>query len=447
MDKTPKKSIRARTWIRDRILFLAVMIFVIGAALYIGAGKIIPHDSIWLHPVKEFSLLISMIGVVSLGYELFLRELTFNEYKEALQDIVNPHAVRLGIQGIYKNRSELGQAFSFQGLFKDVKRRIFIGGTSLLSISTGSRDLLKEKVLSGIDVKLLVVDPDSEIVELITRQIGGKSTFKNEIKTSLLLLQKLQHEIEEASFSGKGTLTVHTYSSIPSHSFISVDEGRSRGFMVADIGPYLGRNHPRPSMMLVKKKDGLYDYYLELNRLLWEGSKPIPAMPEAASGEKTRTQVFVSGEETEYYDAETKDWKPAVICDPLDQWRGIKGSQWVWIREQNTLEEAKTGSKNQFRLQFDVDNGKNGKRPSVKRAELYVRSDDTCHITVNDVTLRQEYGGANFPDPFIVDVGQYLNGGTNTVTFEVINYANPAVTSPEENPSGLIYRLHLEVVE
>ncbi len=335
MDKTNKKSIRA--WIRDRILFMAVMIFVTGAGLYMAAGKIIPHESIWLDPVKEFSLLISMIGVVSLGYELFLRELTFNEYKEALQEIVNPHAVRLGIQGIYKNRSELGQAFTFQSLFKDVKREIFIGGTSLLSISTGSRELLREKALNGITVKLLVIDPESEIVELITRQIGGKSTFKNEIKTSLLLLQKLQEEIEEIDPSAKGKLLVHTYKTIPSHSFISVDEGSSSGFMIADIGPYLGRSHPRPSMMLVKKKNGLYDYYVELNRTFWEESKPLAPEPHKPSEEETRTQVFVSGKETEYYDAATKSWKPAVICDPLNQWRGIKGSQWVWIREQITL--------------------------------------------------------------------------------------------------------------
>ncbi len=445
MEKHDKKSLRIRSWIRDRVLFLAMMIFVAGAGLYMGAGKLIPHDSIWLHPIKEFSLLISMIGVVSLGYELFLRELTFNEYKEALQDIVNPHAVRLGIQGIYKNRSELGQAFTFQSLFKNVRREIFIGGTSLLSISTGSRDLLKEKALSGIEVKLLVIDPDSEIVEMITRQIGGKSTFKNEITTSLLLLQKIQDEIEEMSpSSSKGKLTVHTYSTIPSHSFISVDEGSSDGFMIADIGPYLGRNHARPSMMLVKKKNGLYDYYVELNRMLWEESKPLSPDLHQPSEERTRTQVFVSGEETEYYDAPTKGWKPAVICDPLNQWRGSKGSQWVWIREQITLEEAKTGSKNKFRLQFGVPNGK---VQSVKRAELFVRSDDTCHITVNDVSLKQEYGGAEFPDPFIIDFNQYLKEGTNTVTFEVINYAKPDVTAPEENPSGLIYRLHLEVPE
>ena len=33
------------------------------------------------------------------------------------------------------------------------------------------------------------------------------------------------------------------------------------------------------------------------------------------------------------------------------------------------------------------------------------------------------------------------------MTFEVINYAKPDIESPEENPSGLIYRLHLEVPE
>jgi hypothetical protein len=442
MNKTNKKSIRA--WIRDRILFMAVMIFVTGAGLYMGAGKIIPHESIWLDPIKEFSLLISMIGVVSLGYELFLRELTFNEYKEALQEIVNPDAVRLGIHGIYKNRSELGQAVTFETLFKNVKHEIFIGGTSLLSISTGSRELLREKVLSGITVKLLVIDPDSEIVNIITRQIGGNATFRNEIKTSLLLLQKLQGEIEEDDPSAKGKLQVHTYKTIPSHSFIAVDVEESGGFIIADIGPYLGRNHARPSLMLVKKKGGLYEHYRDLDRALWAESIPYSPEAQTTAGVKTRTQVFVSGKETEYYDSGTKSWKPAVICDPSSQWRGIKGGQWVWIREQITLEEAKTGSKNQFRLQFGVPDGK---VQSVKRAELFVRSDDTCHITVNDVSLKQEYGGAEYPDPFIIDFDQYLKEGTNTVTFEVINYANPDAEAPEDNPSGLIYRLHLEVPE
>jgi len=444
MEKHNKKSLKARTWIRDRIIFLAMVIFVAGASLYISSAKMFAPDNIWLHPVKEFALLISMIGVVSLGYELFLRELTFSEYKEALQDIVNPHAVRLGIAGIYKNRSELGQAHNFQTLFKDVKQELFIGGTSLLSISTGSRDLLKEKVLAGKNVKLLVIDPESEIVDIITRQIGGKATFKNEIKTSILLLQKLQEEIAETDAPRKGKMMVHTYRFIPSHSFISIDVDEGHGVIIADIGPYLGRNNQRPSMMLLNKKKGLYAHYRELNKALWEDSTPLVAEAPAVSGPKTRTQVFASGEGTEFFDTESNGWRTASICELNSGWRGIKGSQWVWVRDSITLEEAKTGSQHKFRLQFGIPDGKAN---SVQRAELFVRSDDTCHITVNDVSLKQEYGGADYPDPFIIDFDQFLKEGLNTVTFEVINYAKPDARVPEDNPSGLIYRLHLEVPE
>ena len=444
MEKTNKKNLKARAWIRDRILFLALLIFVTGAALYISSGKIFDADSIWLHPVKEFSLLISMIGVVSLGYELFLRELTFSEYKEALREIVNPHAVRLGIQGIYKNRSEIGQAHTFQSLFKEIKHEIFIGGTSLLSISTGSRNLLKEKVLSGTKVRLLVMDPESEIVEIITRQIGDKATFKNEIKTSILLLQSLQEEIAQADVPKKGTMTVHTYKTIPAHSFFSMDVDEQHGIIIADLGPYLGRNDQRPSMLLVNKKKGLYEHYRALNQALWNESIPLESETQKISGPKTKTQVFTSGKATQYYDTETDSWLKASLCELNSGWRGIQGSRWVWIRDQITLEEAKTGSRHQFRMQFDVP--KNGAQ-SVKRAELYVRSDDTCHITVNDVSLKQEYGGSEYPNPFIIDFDQFLIEGTNTVTFEVINYAKPDIESLEENPSGLIYRLHLEVPE
>ncbi|MDH5762925.1 MAG: DUF5919 domain-containing protein [Nitrospinota bacterium] len=435
---------KARAWIRDRILFLALIIFVSGAGLYISSSKLFPAHSIWLHPVKEFALLIAMIGVVSLGYELFLRELTFSEYKEALQEIVNPHAVRLGIQGIYKNRSEIGQAHTFQNLFKDVKHEIFIGGTSLLSISTGSRDLLKEKVLSGIKVRLLVIDPESEIVEIITRQIGGKATFKNEIKTSLLLLQRLQEEIAEADVPKKGTMEVHIYQTIPAHSFFSTDVDEPHGIIITDLGPYLGRNHQRPSMMLINKKKGLYQQYRELNQTLWEESVPLESETKKLSGPKTKTQVFTSGKATQYYNPKTGQWEKASLCELNGRWRGIQGSRWVWVRDQISLEEAKTGSQHKFRMQFDVPN-KGAQR--VKRAELYVRSDDTCHITVNDVSLKQEYGGADYPDPFIINFDKFLVDGTNTVTFEVINYAKPDIESPEENPSGLIYRLHLEVPE
>jgi hypothetical protein len=442
MSKKSKSGLNIREWVRDRVIFLAVMIFLAGATVYIGSEKIFGHESIWLHPVREFALLISLIGVVSLGYELFLREMTFREYKDALREIVNPDAVRLGIQGIYKNRSELGQAQSFDSLFKEVKREIFIGGSSLLSISTASRDLLKEKIREGVTVKLLLMNPDSPVVELITKQGGGKNTFLNEIKTSLLLLQKIQYELEsEGGPPPKGKLLVHTYDSIPSHSFISIDAGDRRSEIIADIGPYLGRSTPRPSMLVVNKRDGMYGYWREMNDLMWQSSRAVDLQSAVPWSAKTGTLVLNSNTHTEYFEVAADRWQPASICEMDSSWKGIKGSQWIWVRESVTLEEAKTGSQNRFRQVFSIPPGKHN---SIIRAQLFLRSENTCHITVNDVGLNQEYGGADYPDPFVIDIAKFLKGGENTVFFELINFARPDAQAPGDNRTGLIYRLHLE---
>ena len=431
-----------RAWVQERIIVMAMMIFLVGAGGYIGAGKIFSTEGIWLHPFQEFALLIAMIGVVSFGYEIFLRELTFNEYKSALREIVNPDAVRLGITNIFKNRSELGRNISFDKLFKNVKKEIFIGGSSLLSIATNSRDLLKEKVLSGTTVKLLLMDPGSPVVEMISRQAGAKATFKDEIRTSLLLLHKLKEEIEHDSDSSRsGELIVHTYNMIPSHSFIAIDSGEPSGMIVADIGPYLGRNLPRPSMVVSKKKNGMYDYWQEMNELLWKESKLYQYHKPAFSGPETKTLVLASGIETEHYSSEKDLWKPASICQMNGTWRSLKGSQWVWIRDSVTVEEAQTGSQNRFRAKFALpDNG----HTHILRAELFVRCDDYCRVEVNDYGLLQKYGGATYPDPFIIDIGNRVKPGENIIEFEVNNFAKPSATTPEDNPTGLIYRLHVE---
>ena len=431
-----------REWVRDRILFLAVAIFVIGAFGYITSGKILSHDSIWLHPLKEFALLLSLIGVVSLGYELFLRELTFNEYKEALQELMNPDAVRLGIQGIYKNRSELGQNTSFDLLFQNVKKEIFIGGSSLLSISTASRELLKAKILEGVNVRLLLMDPHSPVVDLITKQGGGKATFVNEIKTSLLLLQKLQVELNELSGRPKkGTLEVQVYDVIPSHSFISVDDSEPDGQIIADIGPYLGRSLPRPSMKVVKKKNGMYDYWREMNRLMWEDGSPIDIENPNLLETGTRALVFASGRETECYNAENDSWQSAEISKMGSHWRSIKGSQWVWAREALSPEETKTGGKQKFRVRFEFPCERSD---GLTRAELLVRADDECRITVNDFSLTDLYSGADYVDPFFIDIRKHVKCGDNEIQFELSNFAKPDASSQEDSVAGLIYRLHIE---
>jgi len=443
MPQLATENLSLKIWVRDRILFLALVIFFFGGAFYIGAGKFLDPQNEWLHPIKEFALLLSLVGVVSLGYELFLREMTFREYKDALEEIVNPDAVRLGIEGIYKNRSELGRSISFESLFRQVDKELFVGGSSLLSIVTSSAELLKKKVLSGVDVRLLLMDPGSYVVEIITRQGQGRATFLNEIRTSLMLLQKISHEIDsEPGYSNRGKLIVHTYDCIPSHSFICLDEGNLKGKIVADIGPYLGRTTPRPSMVVANKKDGIYDYWKSMGDLMWQESKFFNLSRDDLFGTQTKALMFTSGANTEYYEKATDSWEKASICKMNKNWRSIKGSQWIWVSESAALEEIKTGTKKRFRLKINLPSDSSGEH--IVRADLFLRSSDECRLNINDVSMNQAYGGASYPDPFIVDIGKYLKSGENKIYFELISFARPDAEETQDSLAGLIYRLQLE---
>jgi hypothetical protein len=372
--------------------------------------------------------------------------MTFREYKDALEEIVNPDAVRLGIEGIYKNRSELGRSISFESLFRQVDKELFVGGSSLLSIVTSSAELLKKKVLSGVDVRLLLMDPSSYVVEIITRQGQGRATFLNEIRTSLMLLQKISHEIDsEPGYSDRGKLIVHTYDCIPSHSFISLDEGSLKGKIVADIGPYLGRTTPRPSMVVANKKDGIYDYWKSMGDLMWQESKFFNLSGDDLFGTQTKALMFTSGANTEYYEKATDSWEKASICKMNKNWRSIKGSQWVWVREFAALEQIKTGTKKRFRLKINLPSDSSGEH--IVRADLFLRSSDECRLNINDTNMNQAYGGASYPDPFIVDIGRYLKSGENTIYFELISFVRPDAEETQDSLAGLIYRLHLEYRE
>ncbi|SVC87133.1 uncharacterized protein METZ01_LOCUS339987, partial [marine metagenome] len=49
MSQLVTESLSLKAWVRDRILFLALVIFFFGGAFYIGAGKFLDPQNEWLH--------------------------------------------------------------------------------------------------------------------------------------------------------------------------------------------------------------------------------------------------------------------------------------------------------------------------------------------------------------------------------------------------------------
>ena len=192
------------------------------------------------------------------------------------------------------------------------------------------------------------------------------------------------------------------------------------------------------------KRGGLFDQYQELAETMWKESRPVVSTSVSGSDQRTRALVLSSGSGTEVLDPANGKWGPSIIAKMNGRWKAVKGAQWVSFREEPTLESAITGGRYRFRQSFRLPRGK---ASEIVRGDLFVRADDTCHLTVNGKTIGQEFGGADFEDPFTVHLSEHLVDGENTVEFEVLNYAKPNASAPEDNPLGLIYRLHVEYPE
>lgn len=438
LKKSKKNPINIKRWIKERIIFVSAVIFIIGVLFYVGAS-FFPH-TIWLAPLKEFSTILSFVGIVSLLYELFLREFTFQEYKSALEEVINPDAVRLGIKAIFKNRGELSRALPPEKIFRDAREEIYFGGSTLLSVSTAFRELLKEKILQGIKVRFLLLDPESEIVNLIIQQQKtNQVTFRNEIQTAIGLLKKLKKEIEEETgFPDKGSVDIHMSKMLPTHSFVAIDSHTPGGKIQADLFPYLGENLSRPSFYLHNKEDGLYQNILHMNEDIWGKSQPLPNEQEVDSNIKTL--VLVSGKEDLFYEQSGKKWKPAVPCTMSGDWLGIKGALWVWNKELIDLEEAHSGCKETLKRCFELPTNP---ETVITEGNLYLRACSTCSLEINHREYPEKFGGYDLPQPYMINITPYLVKGKNELLIKVANYAKPMVQAPEENLVGAIYRLEI----
>lgn len=438
MKKVKRDSINIKRWIKERIILVSVVIFTFGTIIYVGVS-FFPH-TVWLAPLKEFATILAFVGIVSLLYELFLREFTFEEYKMALEEVINPDAVRLGIKSIFKDRGELSRAISAEYLFRDAREEIYFGGSTLLSVSTAFREILKEKALQGINIRLLLLDPSSDIVSLIIKQQAtNQVSFRNEIQTAIILLKKLKQEIEaETGFPERGSIIIHTTGRIPTHSFVAIDSHLPGGMIQADLHPYLGENLSRPSFYLLNKEDGLFQHIRRINEGNWKNSQPLPT--ERDAGAEVKTLVLVSGREDYFYDSVENTWRPALPCTISSQWLGIKGALWVWRKELITLEETRSGCRETMRRSFDLPAAE---EINISEANLYLRANSTCSFEINNKEYPEKFGGSDLPQPYMIDIVPYLVKGKNELRIKTTIFAKPMAQSEEENLPGVIYRLKL----
>ena len=118
----------------------------------------------------------------------------------------------------------------------------------------------------------------------------------------------------------------------------------------------------------------------------------------------------------------------------------IPGATWIW--ENNPVQQADviTDVTYTFQKQFTWFGPFTG-----AAVDFSIASDNSYEVYLNGTLIDADSAENNFSaaDNVTVDLTPYILQGTNTLEFEVKNWAQPA-GNPSTNPAGLLYKVHID---
>ncbi len=122
---------------------------------------------------------------------------------------------------------------------------------------------------------------------------------------------------------------------------------------------------------------------------------------------------------------------PTWVAGP---WTSLPNATWIW--NQTYVAEPRDGETHNFTRTFTLPG-------NVTGASLQIAADNSYRFWVNGALVgadpsQDNYGSADS----YTNVSSYLHAGSNTIVFEVENWAWPT-DSPTVNPAGLLYRLNV----
>jgi hypothetical protein len=159
---------------------------------------------------------------------------------------------------------------------------------------------------------------------------------------------------------------------------------------------------------------------------------PETKLPEV---EIPRTQVFISSNEADMFrPANTNsDWKIAAIEPHYASWIQIPEAQWIWWQDWVTP-QYRLGGAVEHKREFELDG-------EPQQVTLMFAADDWAeNIRVNGKPLGNKTRVGNWYEPTISDLMPQVRNGSNLLEMTVVN-VNKSPTSPDDNPTGLCYRI------
>ena len=147
------------------------------------------------------------------------------------------------------------------------------------------------------------------------------------------------------------------------------------------------------------------------------------------------TVNIVSDTTTQYYDDDLAAWQDSALAWVHGSWPSISGANWIW--SSYYVEDPQYDELREFKKTFELP------ECSSYTGNIRITADNIFTMYMNGQKAGYD---DNWQTVHNIDIGSFLNSGTNTFEFEVTNVGVLGYNA-EQNPGAFIYSAEIECVQ
>lgn len=211
-----------------------------------------------------------------------------------IRDRLNREVLAKQIAELKKSLPDQPSAMAFFHPMRDfdlhlkAATQIDLCGVSLTNTISTQFPILRERIGSGINLRVLVIDPKSHAIEMTSeRSMNPKDTmyYQRRLESAfsdLTYLHKYAEDMKHTRNEGPkvGSISVRMLSYAPSFGLTSLNAAKKDGVIIVEIYPHkLGFKTP-PTFVLTPEKDkDWYTYFIGQFEQMWKTANPWDPTP------------------------------------------------------------------------------------------------------------------------------------------------------------------------
>lgn len=270
-------------------VFVSIIAFLLGTiVLLVSYHNLNPPNppTLITEVLRDLGIVLCSIGLISLLYEMLIRQQLLADYNAALQAILDPDTRKLGVRALFRDRDDKSaRGRSLDAVLRVTRRELLCFGLGCYQFLPEKREVLLSKVREGCSFRFLIFNPASKHATSLDESLGyGSGTLINFLHAQQSYFVEFMNTIEAEALSDK--VEVRMYDVVPTFGALVVDRSGPAGYLIVELYGRRVEGSVCPGMELIPQGSDWYLFYDRQIAELWRTGKPLvlPAksMPEAA---------------------------------------------------------------------------------------------------------------------------------------------------------------------